>query len=217
MLKFWALAALATMSTSAAAQQAEESVLIAKGAEWSYYTPTGTPKGDWKRGKGTRGWQVGKTSIGYDKTDVVTIFPAFEHYQKAHPAGEQHGDHDHAGGGSEVAKAYPAIYYRRAFDWDPMLAAGGKEAVIGLRCDDACVVFVNGKEAVRAHLPEGPVKFYATEGMMKSRFYSFVIPATMLAKGKNQIAVAVYNADREDHDHAFNAELVVKKLPTTGG
>lgn len=200
---------IAALAPAGAAAQEDGAgpVLIAKGADWSYYTRTGEPKGDWKRGKGAKGWLIGKASIGYDKSDVVTEFPAFTEANAGAKGGEQHGDHTHAGAGSVIAEKYPAIYYRRTFEWDPKFASDGRQAMVHLRCDDACVAFVNGQEAARAHLPEGPIKSYATEGMMKSAFYPFAIPRNLLRNGKNDIAVVVYNSARDDHDHAFNAEL----------
>lgn len=216
---FVALIAAFGLVTPAKAQDTarNKTVLIAKGAEWSYYTLAGEPSGNWKHGEEAAGWLAGRTSIGYDKGDVVTVFPAFAEASASRKGGVQHGGHTHSEAGSQVAEKYPAIYYRRTFNWEPALATDGKQAVISLRCDDACVVLVNGKEAVRAHLPAGPVKFYATEGIMKSVFYPFAISPDLLLPGQNHIAVVVYNSSTDDHDHAFNAELSVDVPPAYEG
>ncbi|MDP3180050.1 MAG: fibronectin type III domain-containing protein, partial [Spirochaetaceae bacterium] len=65
--------------------------------------------------------------------------------------------------------------------------------------DDGAVVYVNGIEAFRRGIPEGPVSF-STSGKFKPKEEIFELPASILKPGLNVIAAEVHQDDGASSD-----------------
>ncbi len=130
-------------------------------------------------------WLVGQTSVGFGDSDDSTIL-------------------------TDMQRSYSSIYLRRTFS----IAAGKiPEAVqLQVRVDDGCVVWINGVEVARFHVPDGPLAFNGTAEEHEAdvtQFESVILDdaASFLVEGQNVIAIHALNATRNSSDFTIDAQL----------
>ena len=107
---------------------------------------------------------------------------------------------------------YMASYYRTTF-----VAPGGPrtDVVVHLKADDGAVVYINGTEAVRDNMPAGTISSWtkaplARVGADEEASREFIVPASLLVSGHNQVAVEVHQNYRTSSDVFFDLELIVR-------
>ena len=103
----------------------------------------------------------------------------------------------------------PTYYFRKHFHFpgDPAQS----KLLVRPFIDDGAVVYLNGQEAWRLRMPEGPVdsQLYGEQAVDIARFEGpFPLPLTNVVAGDNVIAVEVHNATPHSSDITFGLELI---------
>jgi len=163
---------------------------------WSFRRGTNeasVPSGAWReivfQEDGT--WRRGQTSVGYGDADDRTPLEGMQN-------------------------VFSSLFLRHRFVVPP----GGipAELLLRVRVDDGCVVWINGKEAGRFHVPAGELAFnaLALDHEAGSEFEELLLPdpKTWLREGTNVLAVQAFNATLGSSDFTIDAELLT---PGAGG
>lgn len=111
--------------------------------------------------------------------------------------------------GSDANNKYPTYYFRKKFQIDEMPDHG--EFVLNYTLDDGCVIYVNGVEAGRVHMPEGAVSYTtysATSVATTAATGSIVMDKSLFKAGENLIAVEVHNTSATSSDILWDASLL---------
>ena len=163
--------------------------LVSTGASWRYLD-TGTNLGTAWRAAGFDDslWNSGPAQLGFGDGDESTVI----------------------NGGPSNAR-FRTTYFRSTFVITNIGALTNFSARL-LR-DDGAVVYVNGVEAFRQNMPEGPISanslaLTALGAPEESTFYSQPLPPAFFNQGTNLIAVEVHQADVGSSDLSFALELL---------
>ncbi|MBI4603261.1 MAG: hypothetical protein HY721_15010 [Planctomycetes bacterium] len=168
--------------------QAQETLLIAVGDEWSYFKGTEEPPVDWN-------------ALGFDDSDWLTG-----------PTGIGYGDQDDATVLTDMQNGYASIFCRRVFRVpDP---GALDDLTLRITYDDGFVAYLNGVEVARSPnmgVPGDPVAHtaFATAGHDALASESFALDPGVLQAGDNVLAVQVHNVNLGSSDLTFLPELVV--------
>lgn len=162
-----------------------------KSAIWRYLDGGTTPPADWTQPSlDVSGWKEGKSPIGYGEKDLGT---------EISPGGD--------------AKHRPMTCYFRTTLTVPENVIG-KRLLIMTRRDDGVVFYLDGKEAARSNMPEGPVK--ATTPALKKvgddveqTYQSINLSDLDLKPGPHILAAEVHQSDEGSSDLTLDVELVV--------
>ncbi len=159
---------------------------IRKGDSWSYWDRGSLDGTEWQTA-GTSEWSEGATPLGYGKNTIATTISY----------------------GGNSSEKYPTYYFRKDFniDTDPSDIAS---VTLNFTADDGFIVYVNGAEAYRYLLPEGLITYetYATTYAPDNPDSGTVeLPASLLRKGRNIIAVEVHNNVPGSSDIYWDAEI----------
>ncbi len=157
-----------------------------KGDNWSYWDQGSLDGTDWKTGSADD-WPQGPTPLGYGKSSIVTTISY----------------------GGNSSQKHPTYYFRKdiTIDNEPSAIAS---ATLNFTADDGFVVYINGTEACRYLLPDGEITFetYATTYAPDNPDSGSIdLPANLLRKGKNIIAVEVHNNVPGSSDIYWDAEI----------
>ena len=158
--------------------------VIAAGSTWKYLDTGKAPGSDWTTMKfNDEAWAEGPAQLGYGDGDEKTRL---------------NDDRDN----------YPTYYFRRTFD----VQAPSKLEPLVLRLirDDGAVVYLNGREVLRANMPEDPVKHdtYASRAaVVEDDFYVHDFKPDRLVAGRNVMAVEVHQSGADSSDVSFDLEL----------
>jgi trimeric autotransporter adhesin len=166
--------------------------LVHVGSTWRYLS-NGSDQGTaWREpGFNAAAWSSGDAQLGYGESDETTVIS---------PLGLTH-------------------YFRQQFDVaDPSVISA---LTVRLLRDDGAVVYVNGAEAWRSNLPDGPIGYQTSAsvevtGTAESTFVTQSVPTSLLVSGQNTIAVEVHNRTSST-DVSFDLELVPTFAPPGGG
>ena len=129
-------------------------------------------------------WQTGRTSIGYGDDDDHTIL-------------------------ADMRGGYTSVFLRHTFvvpkeDVPPAV-------LLRVRVDDGCVLWLNGHEIGRLHMPPGEpaAKGVAQSHEASAEFEELVVNGTaaLLTPGTNLLAVQAFNASIESSDLTIDVEL----------
>ena len=159
---------------------------IHKGDVWSYWDQGSLDGTDWKTGNASN-WAQGPTPLGYGKSSIVTTISY----------------------GSDSSNKYPTYYFRKnlTVDAEPEDIAS---LTLNFTADDGFVVYINGTEATRYLLPDGEITYetYATTYANDNPDSGEIeLPASLLRKGTNIIAVEVHNNVPGSSDLYWDAEI----------
>lgn len=159
---------------------------IHKGDAWSYWDQGSLDGTDWKTGNASN-WAQGPTPLGYGKSSIVTTISY----------------------GSDSSNKYPTYYFRKnlTVDTEPDDIAS---LTLNFTADDGFVVYINGTEATRYLLPDGEITYetYATTYANDNPDSGEIeLPASLLRKGTNIIAVEVHNNVPGSSDLYWDAEI----------
>ena len=157
------------------------------GSKWSYYDKGSLDGKQWNKSTFTGSWADGTAPIGYKTgstwagTNVKTT----------------------------VAEKKVTYYFRKEFNLD-FTPTEDNNFTLSFLADDGCVVYVNGTEAGRFNMPSGTVNYntYASQYCDDFQFpQTMPIPASLLKRGDNLIAVEVHNNDATSSDALWDASL----------
>ncbi|WP_448140392.1 hypothetical protein [Sphingopyxis fribergensis] len=175
----------AANAPKAAASEKSYTEILPKNAVWSYYAVEGEPSGDWKSGAGKAGWKKGGLPLGYGELGLVT-----EVTKAAQPA-----------------MKFPVLYLRKSFSIPA--ATKGREFTFGMRCDDGCIAFLNGKEIGRLRIKADATGPYRSSGHQDAPL-NISVPMADLRKGENILAIEVYQSHAGSSDAIIEAGAILE-------
>lgn len=187
------LTALVAITLFACPAFAGDALLEMKAEGWKYFDKAESPGDDWHATDfDDSDWKSGQAPIGYDTSgkekDIKTSI--------------SFGDDE---------KDKPICSYLRRMVKVADLASTKKLHAVFF-CDDACVVYVNGKEAHRHNLPEGELTDKTTAtitcaGQMERYKFDIVLDKDQFKAGDNTIAVRLHQRGKVSSDLAFDMKL----------
>ena len=88
-----------------------------------------------------------------------------------------------------------------------------------IQYDDGAVIYVNGNEVDRLHMPAGPIDSSTTalSGGNENAYVSFAVPKSFLVNGANVIAVEVHQVSSGSSDTSFDLDLQANVLSAPSG
>lgn len=172
--------------SSATAPTAETYYINTAATGWRYKKGTAepsTPVDAWRAlAFNDAGWTSAQTSIGYGDSDDNTVL-------------------------SDMRNSYWSIYLRRAFT----VPANQIPDSLTLRVyvDDGCIVWINGTEVARAHMPAGHVAYNQAAANHDASWETFTISnaSAFLVGGTNVIAIQVNNSSLNSSDLSIDVDL----------
>src|SRR5262245_8323418 len=163
-------------------------VLVPRGADWKYLDNGSDEGAAWRAlDFNDSEWKSGPAELGFGDGDEVTILRA--------------GTND---------MRFVTYYFRHAFEIAN--ASSLSNLTLHLLRDDGAVVYLNGREAFRNNMPDGPIQYNTlastnVSGDGEKIFLSANIDATLLVSGRNVVAVEVHQSSTESVDISFNLGL----------
>lgn len=118
------------------------------------------------------------------------------------------------GNAGNSGRPFPATYFRKHFNWTGPTANVVLKGITMI--DDGAVIYLNGQEALRMRMPDGPVSFntVATSLAIDSSDAGeefIILPSDLLVEGDNVIAVEVHQyftgATQSSSDVVFGLKL----------
>ena len=162
--------------------------LVSTGSEWKYLDDGSDQGAAWREpGFDDGAWRSGKAELGYgDGGEGTTV--------NGGPAGNR----------------YITTYFRKSF------VASNVSDYLALRLrllrDDGAVVYLNGVEACRSGMPEGPINTTTRAaanvgGDEESMFFEYNVLPALLHEGANLLAVEVHQNAPTSSDISFDLAL----------
>ena len=169
----------------------ETTVVFQDNNTWRYWDQGTSPGSDWMTTDYNHGgWSSGPAPLGFGDDFQVTIIS----------------------GGAHNAR-HMTTWFRANFDLKHTSIEKGK---IGLTVDDGARVFINGTEALRVNLPEGPItdETYAlvtAGGETEYTMYWYSFDTDLLVSGENTLAVEVHQASVDSSDLNFDLSMTLTR------
>jgi hypothetical protein len=137
-------------------------------------------------------WQDGQTSIGFDDGDDNTVLPT--------DGGRMDG--------------YYSVHLRHAFVVSDATALP-PELLFKVYVDDGCIVWLNGREIGRFHVPAGEKAYDDTADNHEAEWEQKVVTnvRALAVSGTNILAVHVLQQTPTSSDMSFDAELIAAATP----
>ncbi len=166
-----------------------QSLLIPEGSDW-LYSDTGPLTGTaWRAAAfDESAWESGPAPLGYGDGDEATVVDY----------------------GPSASSKYITTYFRRHFN---VVEPGDyPELQVDVLRDDGAVVYLNGVEVFRTNLTSGSISAStlangASGADESTKFYSQVIPGSLLVAGDNVIAVEIHQDSASSSDISFDLRL----------
>jgi hypothetical protein len=172
-------------------------------AQWHWRKGTSEasqPTGAWRAKEFAEGkdWQAGKAGFGYADDDDATVL-------------------------GDMAGRYSSIFLRHRLN----VAKVPATLLLRVRVDDGCIIWINGKEAARLHMPAGEPRFNSLAQDHEAGDWenaAIANAAQFLTTGDNVVAVQVFNSALNSSDLSFDlsvedaatASPAAGKRPTPG-
>ena len=178
------LAALGTLPAAAT-----ETVLVSRGAVWSYLDDGSNQGTAWRdAGFLDEAWAQGPAQLGYGDNDEQTV----------------------VGFGGDEDDKFITTYFRHTFQ--VVDASDFERLDIRLLRDDGAVVYLNGTEVVRSNMPSGTIAFDTlapsfVAGSGEDAFLPTTLDPNLLVDGANTIAVEIHQQSTTSSDISFDLEL----------
>lgn len=172
--------------------QSQNKYLVKPGGQWRYYDKTEPPAKDWNTGRSSQSWPVGFAQFGYGEGDERTK----TRY------------------GIDANNKVVTQYF--VGDFHIVDINQIDKLQLQLLVDDGAVVYINGKEVKRYHLPQkSEHQTLATSAFIESLWLSEDISTQYLVNGENTIAVEVHQISTTSSDLSFDLALhqVSAQLP----
>ncbi|MBK6438589.1 MAG: delta-60 repeat domain-containing protein [Candidatus Microthrix sp.] len=166
-----------------------ETELMPTGAAWRFTVDPALAPENWQAPAfADAGWAEGPAKLGFGRSDVASVI--------------------YTAGGPN----YPTAGYFRAKVNVPN-PSKYSELRVELVRDDGAAVSINGVEAFRDNLPDGPLApttgaVNVVEGAAERTPVVYTVPASALQPGVNTIAVEVHNANKWSGDMGMSMRIV---------
>ncbi|MBN2505696.1 MAG: lamin tail domain-containing protein [Verrucomicrobia bacterium] len=168
------------------AQTPPPQTLIPWGALWRYLDNGSNPGATWVATNfNDATWAQGYAQLGYGESDQATT----------------------VGYGPDSYNKYPATFFRHSF----VIADASlyKSLSLDLIMDDGAVVYINGQEAFRGHMPGGTITYRTWASANGENTQAATnLPATLLQTGTNVVAVEVHQDEGDSSDISFDLQLI---------
>lgn len=182
---------------------APDIIAIPANSAWRYNTPASAPPSTWKDSTfDDTAWASGIAPLGYNDATLNMDCATILSY------------------GSNPASRYPAAYFRKTFKIvNPSVVTG---LVIRARVNDGMVLYLNGAEQKRVHMPEGAISHatLATVSVPPTFWTNILLSASGLVAGDNVLAVEVHQAAVDSVDLIMDmtvTALVDEQVPIVHG
>jgi len=169
----------------------EQVTLVEEDSVWKYLddgSDQGTP---WREPLfDDTPWSSGPAELGYGDSDEPTIVSY----------------------GPDTNSKYITTYFRRSFEVSDASSYTGLD--LNIVRDDGAVVYLNGTEVFRTHMPGGPIYFDtlasqpAVDGDGESTFFDATVDPALLVEGANVMAVEIHQQNVSSSDISFNLRLI---------
>lgn len=157
-----------------------ERTVMPHGSVWRYYDMGSLDGENWMSASYDDSyWSQGKAPLGYAKDGIMTTVSY----------------------GFDANAKNPTTYFRTTFSLSDYNSAGHYS--LSLHVDDGAIIYINGKEAARHLMSSGSVYYYdyATTHASGNPDRTVVeIPASLLRKGTNTLAVEVHQNSATSSD-----------------
>ncbi len=168
--------------------------LIPRGSQWRFRDRGEDPGADWTSVEfDDTDWRTARGSLGFGDAPDTTL------------------------DGGPVAARHSATYFRHTFEVQN--PAFYDDLLLRLRRDDGAVVYLNGSEIYRVHMPDGPPTYgtLATrdvDGLEEEQYFSISVTKhlSLLNAGENVVAVEIHQASPGSDDLSFDLELCANNL-----
>ncbi len=167
--------------------EGETTTVFPAGSTWHYWDQGTSPSTQWMDPEyDASKWPTGPAPLGFGDDFQVTIIS----------------------GGAHNAR-HTTTWFRASFELTDTAIEKGK---IGLTVDDGARVFVNGTEALRVNLPNGPLteETFALEAAADETEYTmywYSFETDLLVSGENTLAVEVHQATSTSSDLNFDLSI----------
>ena len=170
----------------------EGDLLIPAGADWYYHFESEAPLNWMTNDFDHTQWKKAPASLGYGDKDLITQI-----------------------GPGSLRKTISCIYLKSDFIVQDLEISDLQKIKVNLLADDGAAVYINGVEAIRHNIEEGPVtsktralkRAVTTSGEMIYR--NFSVPANVLKQGKNIITVMLFQIGSKSSDMRFDLQMSV--------
>ena len=168
--------------------------LITRGDDWKFLDDGSDLGGTGWDGGGAfddSGWASGPAELGYGDGDEATLI----------------------GYGPSASAKYITSYFRKTIDLAALGITDINDIAGELRgtiqYDDGAVIYVNGNEVARLHMPAGAIDSgtAANSGGNENAYVDFSVPKSALVNGENVIAVEVHQVGPGSSDLSFDLDL----------
>ncbi len=142
-------------------------------------------------------WASGTAPLGYGENQTTTL---------------SYGD--------DANQKRPTAYFRTTFRLDEISdLANVYNVSLNLMVDDGALVWLNGVEVLRHHLPDGDVSYstyadYTVTGGDELVYTSYTLDSTAFALGENTLAVEVHQASADSSDLILDLSLLIEGWTT---
>ncbi len=163
--------------------------LVRRGTDWRYLDDGTDPGPFWADpGFDDGAWGTGPAQLGYGDGDEATVI----------------------GFGPDPNAKHVTSWFRREFFLSDPTAFSALELRV-LR-DDGAVVHLGGVEVFRTNMPAGPIDAStpasaSVAGAEESALFGVTLPASLLASGRNVVAVEVHQSSPASSDLSFDLEM----------
>lgn len=193
----------ADLAESTTWTNAPDIALIPPNAPWKYLTPSTAPSATWKATTfNDAAWASGIAPLGYNDAtlnlDCATVL----------------------GDSGDPTNRRSTAYFRKAFQIiNPGVITG---LVVSARINDGMVLYLNGSEVLRQHMPPGAITHTTPAALPvpPTLWTTNLLPATGLAQGANVMAVEVHQASAPNADLIMDltvTALVHEQVPIVHG
>lgn len=169
----------------------EGETLIKSNSEWSYLFNQNPTQNWMSKDFDDSNWFKGVTTIGFGDSGLKTKIK-----------------------GKNLQKTVSKIFFRHEFELGNLELNSLKKLKINLLADDGALIFINGREASRYNLPEGPINL-ETRALKIIRkedgemiYSNFTIPSHFLLPGKNIVSVILFQRKGQSSDMRFDLQMV---------
>jgi hypothetical protein len=168
---------------------ANQKTIFDNGSSWSYYDQGSLDGQSWyATDYSANNWSSGKAPLGFKLSGVVTSISY----------------------GNDSRNKYPTSYFRKTFTLAEK-PANNANFTLNYAVDDGFVFYVNGTEVGRFNMPSGNITFnsYSSTYADDIPFTGSInVPAHLLRKGNNVLAVEVHNCSANSSDLYWDAQLM---------
>ncbi len=168
-------------------------VLVKPGSQWRFLDDGSNPAATWTAANfDDAKWKLGHAELGFGNDPATTVDTG--------PADRRRA----------------TTYFRHRFEVaDPSLF---RSLFMRLKRNDGAIVYLNGKEIHRVNLPAGATaRTPATRdvgGLERKVFFPVTVPANLLQKGQNVVAVEIHLASPRSRDMSFDMEVYANPAET---